>query len=232
MAEPGLLVVDNALDHGFYRPVEHWARAAGSAPASVHPPGGQPLPDPDRFSHIIVSGSEARITELDAWAAEEARWLAAAVAAGAAVLGSCWGHQLIAVALAGPAAVRASPSPEFGWADIEVLDRDELLPAGPLAAFVSHFDEVVPGCHPALRPLARSPGCAVQAMRWADAPVWGVQAHPEVDPESGRGFLSGACALWPQHTSRFERGLAGPVKDSAWAPALVARFLRAGPRAG
>ena len=24
-----LLVLDNALDHDFYRPVEHWARAAG-----------------------------------------------------------------------------------------------------------------------------------------------------------------------------------------------------------
>lgn len=232
MAQSGLLVVDNALDHGFYRPLDHWTRAAGFAPVSVHPPGGQPLPDPDAHSHVIVSGSEARITELDTWAVEEARWLAAAVAAGTAVLGSCWGHQLIAVALAGEAAVRASPSPEFGWAEIAVADRGGLLPAGPLAAFVSHFDEVVPGCHPALRPLARSAGCAVQVMRWGEAAVWGVQAHPEVDPATGRAFLTGACALWPQHAARFERGLAGPVKDTRWAGELVARFLRAGPPAG
>ena len=79
--------------------------------------------------------------------------LAAAIREGARVLGSCWGHQLIAVALVGPQAVRRSPTPEIGWRSIEVVDDDGLLPPGAFDSFCAHLDEVVPGCHPDIQVL-------------------------------------------------------------------------------
>jgi len=232
MEHARLLVLDNALDHDYYRPVEHWAAAAGFAPEAIHAAGGQALPDPSSHSHVIVSGSEGSITERAAWAEDEARWLAEAIRAGAAVLGSCWGHQLIALALAGPGAVRRSATPEFGWLAVLVDDPGGLLPGAGFSSFASHFDEVVPGCHPDCRALASTPACRVQAMRWSEQPVWGIQAHPEVDADTGRGFLEGARHRWPQHAALFEAGLAGPVVDTGSVRSLVSRFLRAGPLAG
>jgi len=230
MAQAGLLVLDNALDHDYYRPVDHWTAAAGFEPEAIHVAAGQPLPSVDAYPHVILTGSEASITQRAGWAEEEARWLAEAIRAGTAVLGSCWGHQLIALALAGPGAVRRSDSPEFGWLEVQVADTGGLLPAAGFATFVSHFDEVAPDCHPDCRCLASTPGCQVQAMRWADKPVWGIQAHPEVDPDTGRGFLKGASNKWPEHKALFEAGLAGPVVDTGAGVDLVSRFLATGRR--
>lgn len=227
LAPVTLLVLDNALDHGFYRPVEHWARLAGFEPESVHAAGGASLPAPGKHSHVIVTGSEDTITDRPPWAEAEAVWVAEAVRRGARVLGSCWGHQLVAVALAGPGAVRRSATPELGWLTVTVHDGGELLEPGPVDVFCSHFDEVVPACHPDLHVLADSPGCAVQAMRFGTLPVWGIQAHPEVDPDTGRAFLQGGIDRWPAHRARFEQALAAPARDSRIGSALVARFLRA-----
>ena len=220
-----LLVLDNALDHGFYRPVAHWARLAGFALESVHVAGGDPLPAPGMHSHVIVTGSEDTITRRPAWAEAEAGWLAEAIHLGVRVLGSCWGHQLVAVAMAGPQAVRRSATPELGWLTVTVHEGGGLLEPGPADVFCSHFDEVVPGCHPDLRVLADSPGCAVQAMRFGELPVWGIQAHPEVDPDTGRAFLQGGMDRWPAHRARFEQAIEGPVRDSRIGTTLVRRFL-------
>jgi len=221
-----LLVVDNALDHALYRPLEHWAALADLDPFCVHPPGGDALPPPDAHSHVILSGSEASINERDAWAEEELRWVQLSARAGARILGSCWGHQLIAAALGGPDCVRRSPTPEFGWERITPLTGAiDGLVGQAFNAFVSHFDEVVPDCRPELRVLAASPGCAVQALRWGKLPVWGIQAHPEIDPPTGRRFLEAAAERWPEHAHRFRAALARPVMDSGSGRAILKRFL-------
>ena len=69
-----LLVLDNAIDHTFYRPVEHWAAAAGFRPASVYAAGGEALPEPGAFTHVILTGSESSIVEPADWADAEAEW--------------------------------------------------------------------------------------------------------------------------------------------------------------
>jgi GMP synthase-like glutamine amidotransferase len=227
------LLVDNAIDHGMYRPLEHWAALAGFEPERVHPPGGDPWPRPGEHTHVLLSGSESSITAREAWAEEELRWVQRAARCGARILGSCWGHQLIAVALGGPDCVRCSPTPEFGWERIEPVarrggggpDAPDALIVETFEAFVSHFDEVVPGCRPELRVLATSPGCPVQALRWGDLPVWGIQAHPEIDPPTGRSFLEVAMERWPDHAARFRAALEGPVRDSHCGRTLLARFL-------
>jgi len=223
-----LLVLDNAIDHDMYRPVEHWTRLAGFVPDSVYAPSGAGLPAPGDHTHVILSGSESSIVDRAPWAEAERSWVQQAAVRGVHILGSCWGHQLIAAALGGPECVRRSPTPEFGWEHIELQPRDEagIIPSS-FDSFVSHFDEVVPGCHAELRVLASSPGCAVHALRWGDLPVWGVQAHPEIDPQTGRGFLELALRRWPEHAPLFRAALDGPVRDSRIGRALVERFLAA-----
>jgi len=227
MADVGLLVVDNALDHDLYRPVEHWATMVGFLPDSVHAPTGEGLPDVDSYSHVIITGCEGSIMDLPTWAKNEADWLREAINSGTAVLGSCWGHQLIAVSLAGIESVRRAATPEFGWIDIPVADDGGLFPAGFFQSFTAHFDEVVVDCHPEMRVLATTPGCAVQAARWGDRPVWGIQAHPEIDPAKGTEFLKKAPDSWPEWADLFRSALARPAADSGAGELIAKRFLAA-----
>jgi GMP synthase-like glutamine amidotransferase len=228
MAAVNVLVVDNALDHDLYRPVEHWSDMAGFTPDTVYVPGGEGLPDTDRYSHVIITGCEGSITEMPEWAQNEAAWLREVIDAGAAVLGSCWGHQLIAVALAGPQAVRRAARPEFGWLEVQVNENGGLFPHSTLQSFISHFDEVVAGCHSEMRVLATGSDCEVQAARWGDRPVWGIQPHPEISPERGTEFLNRSIEKWPDSAGFLRAALAGPVLDSGAGRLITRRFLETG----
>lgn len=228
MAENRLLIVDNSLDPELYRPVEHWTGMVGYEPDSIHMPTGGRLPDTDQHTHVILTGCEGSILDMPGWARDEADWLKEAVDAGTRILGSCWGHQLIAVAFAGLAGVRRAAAPEFGWVEVPVWHDGGILPSGTIQTFTSHFDEVTPGCHPDLLVLAGTPGCAVQAARWGDRPVWGIQPHPEILPDTGREFLTAALEKWPDSSEHLEKALAGPVLDSGAGKSIVARFLGPG----
>jgi len=229
-----VLILDASLHRDVYRPDEHWRALLGAVPAdAVHLPSGRAIPPLDGYTHLIVTGSEASIVEPADWYEPAAETVRRAAGAGLRVLGSCWGHQLLALALSGPAFVRRSPTPEVGWIEVQRTERDELLADLPDRWFVfaSHFDEVVDPPAP-WRALARSPRCAVQAMRWGDRPVWGVQAHPEIDPPTARVLLEGFLRYAPRHTAVVRPALAAAPRDDRTARPLVARFLgpcRGGP---
>jgi GMP synthase-like glutamine amidotransferase len=225
MSDSGLLVIDNALDHELYRPVEHWAAMVGFSPDSVHAPSGKRLPDVDSYSHVIVTGCEGSILDLPSWAKDESDWVREAINNGTAVLGSCWGHQLIAVSQAGLGSVRRTAKPEFGWVEIPIAKYGDLFPAPSFQTFTAHFDEVMVGCHPEMHILATTAGCAVQAARWGDRPVWGIQAHPEIDPNTGTEFLKRAFEAWPESSEVLRTALDGPVLDSGAGLKITKRFL-------
>jgi GMP synthase-like glutamine amidotransferase len=227
-AQAGLLVIDNALDHEFYRPVDHWTDTLGFSPESVYPPGGDTLPDVDEYTHVIVTGSEGMVSDMPEWTREEARWVKEAIDAGVAVLGSCWGHQLIAFAMAGLQAVRRAATPESGWISVSVAQEGGLLSGASFQSFASHFEEVVAGCHPELQVLATTPSCGVHAARWGDRSVWGLQAHPEIGPEAGKEFLAQAAERWPDWAPLFRSALGGPVQDSGAGKVIARRFLEVG----
>ena len=67
----------------------------------VDVPRGDPLPDASDHDGIIITGSEAMVTERREWSERTADWLRKAVGRGPAVLGICYGHQLLAHALGG-----------------------------------------------------------------------------------------------------------------------------------
>jgi GMP synthase-like glutamine amidotransferase len=227
MSENNLLVIDNALDHDLYRPVDHWAAMVGFSPDSIHAPVGESLPNVDAYTHVIVTGCEGSILDLPPWAKDEANWVREAINGGTAVLGSCWGHQLIAVSLAGLGSVRRAAKPEFGWIDVPIADDGGLFPTASFQTFTAHFDEVVMDCHPEMRVLATTPGCAVQAAQWGDRPVWGIQAHPEINSDSGTAFLKKALDSWPESAEVLRSALAGPVLDSGTGKPIAKRFLAA-----
>ena len=103
------------------------------------------------------------------------------------VLGICAGHQFMARHYGGDA--REAPEPEFGAADITLVDGGGAIFAGTpetQTVWESHNDEVhaVPK---GFYITASSPSCEVQGMENEDGTRFGLQFHPEVnDSEFGR----------------------------------------------
>jgi len=109
---------------------------------------------------------------------------------GAAVLGICYGQQLMARMLRG--SVRKGERGEYGHATLEVTGESQLL-AGLKShepVWMSHRD-VVENVPPGFTVLGRTDTCAVGAMGDAARRLYGVQFHPEVvHTRSGQRILS------------------------------------------
>ena len=135
------------------------------------------------FAGVIISGSAACVTAPEPWMDGLTDLILDASVSGVPVLGVCFGHQMVAHALFGEAAVRKSATPEIGWTDISVTGDDPLMAGleGGFNTFESHFDEVVAA--PGMAVFAASDRCAVQAYRVVGKPIWGVQFHAEMTEE-------------------------------------------------
>lgn len=153
---------------------------------------GQMLPaDASAHAGVIVTGSPAMVSERLRWSEDTAAWLRGAIGDGAAVLGVCYGHQLLAHALGG----RVDYHPrgrEVGTVDIERLSSahdDPLLGAAP-AIFVAHasHQQSVLELPPGAITLARSAHDPHHAVRYAPR-VWGLQFHPEFSVDVMRAYL-------------------------------------------
>jgi len=223
-----ILILDGAIDRSAYHPVEQWARYFdGVAFDAVHLPSNEPVPALDRYTHVLVTGSEASIVEREAWYDVEANIVRDAVDRGLAVLGSCFGHQMLVRALSGPEYVRRAPSPELGWVAIDILGADPLfanLP-NPWHAFAVHFDEVVAPPAP-WRVLAVNDVCSVQAIRYGDLPVWGIQPHPEIDADDAKLLMESAVEKLPEFAQQIRQAMAAPVRDDRTTPHLIDAFLK------
>ena len=225
---PLVAIVDNSIWPDVYRPVEHWSRHL-NVPWQAFVARRGELPDPSAFSHVILTGSEASVLEREPWVDAEAGFVREAEAAGTAILGSCWGHQLIAFALAGESCVARSPQPEIGWIPLRLDRASELLgPAGTSPyVFSIHFDEVR-GLPPPFEVLASTPECAVHAFRFGGRPVWGVQSHPEVDIPTGRRFLEDLVVRGFKGREAMLAALCEVPRDSGLIGRIVRAFLAAG----
>jgi GMP synthase-like glutamine amidotransferase len=220
-------IIDNSIRPESYDPVGHWSRYL-DAPWEAFVAREGHLPDPAAFSHIILTGSEASILEREPWAEAEAALVRDAVADGKAVLGSCWGHQLLAYALAGEAHVRRAARPEIGWIAIR-LDRtsDLLGPAGTAPyTFSIHYDEVC-DLPPEFEVLASTEACRVEAFRYAGGPVWGLQCHPEIDIPTGLMTLRDLVDRGFKGREALLAALALEPRDSGLIRGLVRAFLAA-----
>jgi GMP synthase-like glutamine amidotransferase len=218
-------VVDNSINPQVYKPVEHWAAFLPVPFSSFRAPEGQ-LPDlRDGFSHLILTGSEASITDREGWVEDEVEFVREAVRRGFPILGSCYGHQLLALALRGPARVRRSPRPEIGWHPIDIRGRSGLLgEKRTIHAFSSHFDEVI-DLDEDFRVLASTPGCPVQAFELKGRPIWGLQFHPEMHIPAALEYLRNLAGLGLATSFLFAETLGSKPQDSGVIGRIVRHFL-------
>ena len=227
--EKRVLILDGSIYPDIYRPADEWRALLGGVPAdAVRLPSRESVPDLAPYTHIIVTGSEASINLPEPWFDVEADAVRRAFELSKSMLGSCFGHQMLARAISGPKYTAVCPTPEVGWIEVEVTERDELLGGlrNPLHMFASHFDEVA-SPPPPWKVLARSTRCAVQVMRYGDRPIWGIQSHPEIPPENARRLMEGILARAPQMAPFIGPALLQPPRDDGIAAEIVRRFLNA-----
>jgi GMP synthase (glutamine-hydrolysing) len=207
---------------------EDWFRAglrvSGDQVAVVKVAAGEIPPEPGLIAGAIVTGSHEMVTEDAQWSERTAAWLVKAVLRRTPVLGVCYGHQLLALAMGG----RVGDNPagrRIGTVEIALTDRAR---RDPLLAGLGDFLRVH-ACHsqsvlempPGARLLATSEPVPVQAFA-VGACAWGVQFHPEFDAgivceylrrhrdalrEEGQDpeTLSAGCADTPVGTEILER---------------------------
>jgi GMP synthase-like glutamine amidotransferase len=222
---PRVAIIDNSIFPDIYQPVAHWSRYL-AVEWEAFTARRHMFPDLRLFSHLILTGSEASILEPDPWVYEEAEVVRDAVRGGLAVLGSCWGHQLLAFALAGPGHVARSARPEIGWIRVRLAAETDLLgPAGERpSTFSIHFDEVR-DLDGSFEVLASTDLCPVQAMRHKNSPVWGLQCHPEVDIPTGLKFLRDLVDRGFKGREALLEALASEPHDSGLIQRIIPAFL-------
>lgn len=138
------------------------------------PAGDVTFPDPTGYDVIVPLGARWPVYD-DAlrrtWVGAETQLVRDAAEAGVALLGVCFGGQLLAQAFGG--SVARSTVGEIGWYDLDT-DRRDVVPGGPW--FQWHFDRwTVP---PGATEIART---ANSSQAFVLGRALALQFHPEVD---------------------------------------------------
>ena len=116
-----ILFLDNSIDGDVYQLLPYWEPLI-LFPYDLFRVSDEQWPDGlDSYSHILITGSSARVLDDTVWMKAEAELIKRAVNEGKVILGSCFGHQMLARSLVGMDAVRRREKPEIGWPDIHFM---------------------------------------------------------------------------------------------------------------
>ena len=157
-----------------------WAAARGADVDVLHAPVVSAWPDPCGASAVVALGSDRSVhASKDAWIAAQLSFLREAHAAGAPVLGICFGGQALAAALG--ATVSRATETEIGWIDVEGEDGY----GGRWFTWHEDVFDLPPGATELARAASGPQAFAVGASV-------GLQFHPEVTPAIVDDWLAGA----------------------------------------
>jgi GMP synthase-like glutamine amidotransferase len=162
--------------------LQEWLPDAGLDVHPIHPYLGHRVPTSVEGDALIVLGGPMGCMDDD-----RAQWLPAvrsllrtAVDDGVPTLGICLGAQLLAAATGGYVQ-KGADGPELGLSRVDVVQPDNLLPAGSMPVVQWHFDAIT-SLPPGADLVASSERYEVQAFRLGEV-AWGVQFHVEATPE-------------------------------------------------
>jgi GMP synthase (glutamine-hydrolysing) len=229
-----ILVIDNHIDppHG----VPEIARSLGE----VVPKGMDVLIDTKRgpeqkysldtqgLSGVVISGSKTRVLDNAPWIDALMGFVRKLHAEKIPTLGICYGEQIMAKAFGGDSFVRTAPTCEFGFVAIEqseVVSSKSIFQGLPqmFHSFCYHYDEVVK-LPPGFQLTAGSKDCAIHALEAEDAPMWGVQFHPEKNLAECRESMGHIQKIDPS-VKLFNAEQAAGLYDAKVAKAIFSNFL-------
>ena len=221
-----ILFLDNSIDDDVYQPLTYWEPLLLFPYDLFRVSAGQWPDGLDSYSHILIAGSTASVLDDTAWMQAEVDLIQKAVTKGKVILGSCFGHQIIARALFGMDAVRKREKPEIGWPDIQIVSSDSLFGESgrTIHTFIFHYDEVcmVPEEKAAI--IARSKECDILAFKVKDRPVWGIQPHFEMGIVQSLRYIDNVKGNQVPDRQIFFSAAQYMPKDSGWVIPLMKTF--------
>ena len=186
-----ILFLDNSIKDDLYRPLSYWEPVLMFDFDPYRASAGEFPDNLDRYSHVFLTGSTASVLENTDWIKTEQELILTAVDQGKVVVGSCFGHQIMARAMFGDDAVRKRSALDAGWPEIEIMADDALLgkAGSKIFGYVFHYDDVCKIDENRASVLAHSDACDILAFKLKDKPVWGIQPHFEMGIVEGLNFL-------------------------------------------
>jgi len=185
------------------------------------------LPPAEGCAAVVITGSHAMVTERLPWSVRLEEWLAQIVPAQVPVFGICYGHQLLAQALAGVTDYHPQGQ-EIGTVLVSrtvSCDQDPVFRDLPEVfwAHTTHSQSVRQLPPTAVR-LAENPFEGNHAFRVGPC-AWGVQFHPEYDETIMRCYIEEQRSSLAQRGRQVDELLAG-VRATPDAAALMRSFTR------
>ena len=180
---------------------------------------------PEDISSIIITGSDAMVTEEKAWMKVTAAWLRKISSKEIPILGICFGHQLLAYAFDGRVDYHFK-GPEYGQREIRIVGDvsiDPIFHAFPkeFVGYVAHYQSIFKLPNKA-EVFAASDFEPSHGVRFGKN-IWGVQFHPEFNAEI-------ACLhLMNQEEELKQRGypmeeLYSGIKEEEYGRIILQRF--------
>jgi len=217
-APPGTLVEE----YGDYPSMFADLLGPGFEVESFDVQGGRLPPEKSAYGAYLITGSPAGVYEPLPWIAPLEEFIRAAKHS--KMVGVCFGHQVMAEALAGK--VEKS---DKGWG--AGLHRYDVLRSEPwmdeaatIAAPASHQDQVVVQ-PPNTDVIAASEFTPIAALAWRDRPAISFQFHPEFSPAYAKALIEKRFDVVPAP----ERAIASldAPNDNERVGGWIRRFLEA-----
>lgn len=144
--------------------------------------------DVEKYTHLILSGSEASVLDENPWDENLTRLITAFVNSGLCVLGICYGHQFIVRALVGRGHLRKRSRRVWGWLPISIKNNSLFKGIAEPVFLTVNSDEVF-DLPTEFKILASVDHCQVMAYQYAGHPTWGVQFHSEYNLSEGHKVI-------------------------------------------
>ncbi|MDT8878849.1 glutamine amidotransferase [Halomonas saccharevitans] len=185
--------------------------------------GVPPLPAAE--DGVLITGSHAMVSDAEPWSEALKPWLVEARDRGVAMLGVCYGHQLMAAAFGGESGYHPDGR-EVGTRQLRLTAAgraDPLLGALPATfpAQLTHSQSVL-SAPPGAEVLADNDHDPFQALRHGPR-QWSVQFHPEFSADVMRAYLAHQREALAAQGEEPEARLAA-VAPTPEAGGLLARF--------
>lgn len=228
-----ILYLDNSIANDVYQPSVYWKVLFRFPFDSYRASAGELPLELDNYSHILITGSSASVLDDKEWMRAEAELIRTAVEKGKVILGSCFGHQILAKALFGMKAVRSRQIPEVGWPDITIIAEDHLFGyrGRVIKGFVFHFDDVCNLPEKEATIIARSMECGIMGFKLKNRPVWGMQPHLEMGIVEGLKLIENVFGEGEREKLLFFNSPQTAPQDTGWIIPLMNAFHEARPRA-
>ncbi len=180
---------------------------------------------PDAYCGVLITGSPLMITAPQTWMDKTAVWLRQAIKQSVPILGVCFGHQLLAYTLGG--VIGRNPNGlEAGTASIAMTQdcADDLLFSilpHHVDFHVHHYESVLQ-LPPNTKVFGMNDHEAYHAVRYAPF-TWGIQFHPELDPEFMRKIMQQEAAERNEEGLDSGQGI-NEIRNTPFGPALLRHF--------